>query len=98
MAISPSYLEETTVSKQRVTTLVLPALAICFLACRLISRKLKRLPFGVDDYTLILGLVGRLIDLPSSPLTVVFRSSLYPLRESIMLVCILLLTSLYPRY
>lgn len=84
--MSPGYLEESTVGKQRVPTLVLPALAICFLACRLISRKLKRLSFGVDDYTLILGLVGGLIHIPSSRLTVVFRSLLYRLRGSIMLV------------
>ncbi|OJJ53741.1 hypothetical protein ASPSYDRAFT_50504 [Aspergillus sydowii CBS 593.65] len=55
--MSPGYLEESTVNKQRVPTLVLPALAICFLVCRLISRGLKRLPIGVDDYTLIVGLI-----------------------------------------
>ncbi len=65
--MSPGYLEESTVNKQRVPTLVLPALAICFLVCRLISRGLKRLPIGVDDYTLIVGLVGRAIGVPSIP-------------------------------
>ncbi|OJJ07854.1 hypothetical protein ASPVEDRAFT_47054 [Aspergillus versicolor CBS 583.65] len=53
--MSPGYLGESTVSKQRVPTLVLPALAICFLVCRLISRRLKRLSLGIDDYTLIVG-------------------------------------------
>lgn len=57
--MSPGYLKESTVSKQRVPTLVLPALAICFLVCRLISRRLKRLSLGMDDYTLIVGQVGR---------------------------------------
>lgn len=93
--MSPGYLEESTVSKQRVPTLVLPALAICFLVCRLISRRLKRLPLGVDDYTLILGQVGRAIDVQACLLTL-FRSLLYPLQESIMLVCIYL--SLYSYY
>ncbi|KAL4918722.1 hypothetical protein BDW62DRAFT_180901 [Aspergillus aurantiobrunneus] len=51
----PGYLEESIVNKQRVPTLVLPALAICFLICRFISRRLKRVPLGIDDYTLVLG-------------------------------------------
>ncbi|KAL4873643.1 hypothetical protein BDV12DRAFT_192085 [Aspergillus spectabilis] len=51
-----TYEEESTVSKQRITTLILPALAICFLILRLISRKIKRVPLGLDDWTLVLGL------------------------------------------
>ncbi|PLB54023.1 hypothetical protein P170DRAFT_7013 [Aspergillus steynii IBT 23096] len=51
---------ESTASKQRVTTLVLLALAILFLFLRIISRRIKRVPLGLDDWTLILGLVGQL--------------------------------------
>ncbi|KAL4881845.1 hypothetical protein BJY04DRAFT_217914 [Aspergillus karnatakaensis] len=56
-----TYAEESTVSKQRVTTLVLSSLAIIFLILRLISRKLKRVQLGLDDWTLILGLIFVLV-------------------------------------
>ncbi|KAL4921345.1 hypothetical protein BDW62DRAFT_219495 [Aspergillus aurantiobrunneus] len=53
--MSPDYLQESTVTKQRVPTVLLPALALGFLVARLISRKLKRVPWGIDDYLLIIG-------------------------------------------
>ncbi|KAL4958763.1 uncharacterized protein BDV14DRAFT_206321 [Aspergillus stella-maris] len=52
-----SLQRESTVPKKRVTTVVLPALAILFLTLGLISRQIKRMPLGLDDWTLILGLV-----------------------------------------
>ncbi|KAL4795416.1 hypothetical protein BDV19DRAFT_398766 [Aspergillus venezuelensis] len=54
----PSSLEsESTVPKQRATTIILPALAILFLTLRLVSRKIKRVALGLDDWTLILVLI-----------------------------------------
>ncbi|KAJ0426098.1 hypothetical protein BJY00DRAFT_298228 [Aspergillus carlsbadensis] len=50
-------LQESTVNKQRVTTIVLLALAVCFLILRLVTRKVKRVPLGLDDWTLNLGMV-----------------------------------------
>ncbi|KAL2829747.1 hypothetical protein BDW59DRAFT_158921 [Aspergillus cavernicola] len=52
-----SFADESTVPKQRVTTLVIVALALCFLILRLVSRKLKRVPLGLDDWTLVLGML-----------------------------------------
>ncbi|KAL2860653.1 hypothetical protein BJX68DRAFT_261576 [Aspergillus pseudodeflectus] len=49
-------LQESTVNKQRVTTIVLLALALCFLILRLVTRKVKRVPLGLDDWTLNLGM------------------------------------------
>ncbi|KAL2814956.1 hypothetical protein BJX63DRAFT_184994 [Aspergillus granulosus] len=53
----PLNIQASTVNKQRVTTLVLLVLALCFLILRLITRKLKRVPLGLDDWTLALGMV-----------------------------------------
>lgn len=50
--------EESTQSKQRITTIVLAILAIIFLLLRLVARRMKRIGLGVDDWTLIVGLVG----------------------------------------
>jgi succinate dehydrogenase hydrophobic anchor subunit len=50
--------EESTQTKQRVTTIALAILAIVFLLLRIIARRMKRIGLGVDDWTLIVGLVG----------------------------------------
>ncbi|KAL3464457.1 hypothetical protein BJX64DRAFT_286582 [Aspergillus heterothallicus] len=49
--------QDSTVNKQRVTTIALLALALCFLLLRLVTRKVKRVPLGLDDWTLTLGMV-----------------------------------------
>ncbi|KAL2800948.1 hypothetical protein BJX66DRAFT_321376 [Aspergillus keveii] len=49
-------LQDSTVNKQRVTTIILLALALCFLTLRLVTRKMKRVPLGLDDWTLNLGM------------------------------------------
>ncbi|KAJ5833618.1 hypothetical protein N7474_001929 [Penicillium riverlandense] len=48
---------ETTQPKQRITTIVLAVLAIFFMFLRLAARQMKRAPLGMDDWTLIMGLV-----------------------------------------
>jgi nicotinamide riboside transporter PnuC len=53
--------EESTQSKQRITTIVLAILAIIFLILRLVARHMKRIGLGMDDWTLIVGLVGFLL-------------------------------------
>lgn len=50
--------QESTQSKQRITTIALAILAIVFLLMRLIARHTKRIGLGADDWTLIVGLVG----------------------------------------
>lgn len=56
--MAPSKSEESTQTKQRITTIVLALLAIVFLLLRLVARRMKRIGLGVDDWTLIVGLVG----------------------------------------
>ncbi|KAL2854879.1 hypothetical protein BJY01DRAFT_257637 [Aspergillus pseudoustus] len=53
----PNNAQDSTVNKQRATTIVVLALALCFLLLRLLSRKAKRVPLGWDDWTLILGMI-----------------------------------------
>lgn len=50
--------EASTQPKQRITTIALAILAIVFLLLRLTARHMKRIGLGVDDWTLIVGLVG----------------------------------------
>lgn len=54
----PTDASETTQPKQRITTIVLAVLAIFFVLLRLVARHMKRAPLGMDDWTLIVGLVG----------------------------------------
>ncbi|CEJ57171.1 hypothetical protein PMG11_05876 [Penicillium brasilianum] len=53
--------EESTQSTQRITTIVLAILAIIFLFLRLVARHMKRIGLGVDDWTLIVGLIFVLV-------------------------------------
>ncbi|KAF9892856.1 hypothetical protein FE257_000445 [Aspergillus nanangensis] len=53
--------DETTQPKQRVTTVVLAGLAVCFVVLRLFSRKVKHVSLGSDDWTLIVGLIFVLV-------------------------------------
>jgi hypothetical protein len=51
---------ESTQVQQRVTTIVLAVLAVVFVVLRLSARQMKRMAWGTDDLTLILGLVSLL--------------------------------------
>ncbi|GLI76809.1 hypothetical protein PoHVEF18_005087 [Penicillium ochrochloron] len=53
--------EASTQSKQRITTIALAILAIVFLLLRLTARHMKRIGLGVDDWTLIVGLIFVLV-------------------------------------
>ncbi|KAJ5797892.1 uncharacterized protein N7503_007188 [Penicillium pulvis] len=55
--MTSDYDEQSTQSKQRVTTIVLAVLAIVFLCLRLLARRVKNIHLGPDDVTLIVGLV-----------------------------------------
>ncbi|KAJ5769123.1 hypothetical protein N7520_003682 [Penicillium odoratum] len=59
--MSSGYDEQSTQSKQRVTTIVLAALAIIFLCLRLLARRVKKVHLGADDTTLIVGLIFVLV-------------------------------------
>ncbi|KAJ5383729.1 hypothetical protein N7517_001640 [Penicillium concentricum] len=52
---------ESTQPRQRITSIVFAVLAIFFLALRLVARGMKRVHLGVDDWTLIVGLIFSLI-------------------------------------
>ena len=58
MAVSEDGLDGNTQTKQRVTTIALLILATLFLMLRLAARRMKRVPLGGDDLTLILGWVS----------------------------------------
>ncbi|KAJ5538285.1 hypothetical protein N7494_007764 [Penicillium frequentans] len=55
--MTSDYDEQSTQSKQRVTTIVLAVLAIVFLCLRLLARRVKKIHLGPDDVTLIVGLL-----------------------------------------
>lgn len=57
-AMASDYDEQSTQSKQRVTTIVMAVLAIVFLCLRLLARRVKKIHLGADDVTLIVGLVS----------------------------------------
>ncbi|KAJ5605737.1 hypothetical protein N7510_008518 [Penicillium lagena] len=54
--MTQSDADESTQLKQRVTTIVLAVLAVVFVALRLTARQMKGMAWGMDDYTLIVGL------------------------------------------
>lgn len=56
--MASNYDEQSTQSKQRVTTIVMAVLAIAFLCLRLLARRVKKIHLGADDLTLIVGLVS----------------------------------------
>lgn len=56
--MASDYDEQSTQSKQRVTTIALAILAIIFLCLRLLARRVKKIHLGPDDATLIVGLVS----------------------------------------
>lgn len=56
--MTPTRSEESTQSKQRITTTVMAILAIIFWLLKLAARRMKRIGLGVDDWTLIVSLVG----------------------------------------
>lgn len=55
--MASSNVKESTQPKQRITTIVLAVLAIFFLILRLVARRMKHIHLGVDDWTLVVGLV-----------------------------------------
>ncbi|KAJ5676034.1 hypothetical protein N7462_008931 [Penicillium macrosclerotiorum] len=59
--MASSDAEQSTQPRQRITTIVLAALAIFFLILRLLARRVKQIDLGADDWTLIAGLVGVLV-------------------------------------
>ncbi|KAJ5506517.1 hypothetical protein N7453_005474 [Penicillium expansum] len=59
--MASSDVQESTQLKQRITTIVLAVLAIFFLILRLVARRMKHIHLGVDDWTLVVGLIFVLI-------------------------------------